>query len=183
LKDPDSDRQLVEQVLGGKADAFNLLVWRWERQLFNFLLRWTGERTYAQDICQEAFLQAYLHLKDLREKEKFGSWLFRIAVNLWNSTRRQPSLSIDDSTEPENCASLNRAGGRELELTVRTLLSRLRPEHRAVVVLKVFYGFRFDEIAAIVNCPVSTVKSRLYTAFELLQAAFETVPSSPHAGT
>lgn len=176
MKQTETDRQLIEEILGGRVDAFNLLVWRWERPLFNFLLRFTGERELAQDICQEAFLQSYVQLKDLREKEKFASWLFRIAVNLCNSDRRRPALPIDDRAELGYVANPNQSGGRDIELTVRTLISRLRPEHRAVVILKVFYGFRFDEMSTILNCPVSTVKSRLYKAFEQLRAALQSGP-------
>jgi RNA polymerase sigma-70 factor (ECF subfamily) len=180
LKQTDTDRQLVEEILGGKVEAFNLLVWRWERPLFNFLLRFTGERELAQDICQDAFLQSYVQLKHLRDKEKFASWLFRIAVNLCNSGRRRPTLPIDDSAELNYVANVDRDGAREVQLTVRCLISRLQPEHRAVVLLKVYCGFHFDEMAAILDCPVSTVKSRLYKAFEQLRAGLENGPPYPN---
>ena len=176
MKETDTDRQLVEEILGGRVEAFNLLVWRWERPLFNFLLRFTGERELAQDICQDAFLRSYVQLKHLREKEKFASWLFRIAVNLCNSDRRRPVLPIDDSAELSYVAAGDRDGGREMQLTVRSLISRLPPDHRAVVILKVYCGFHFDEMATILNCPVSTVKSRLYKAFEQLRTALQSGP-------
>jgi len=166
------DRELVEQVLGGRVDAFNLLVWRWQRSLYNFLYRLTGDREQARDLAQETFLKAYTRLKDLRERDKFSAWLFRIAVNLQRSQYRSrpPEDAWDDlglGDEPEAPAD---SATRELRMTVRTLLGRLTPEQREVVVLKVYEGFRFDEIATILDCPASTVKSRLYAAFDQLRA-------------
>jgi RNA polymerase sigma-70 factor, ECF subfamily len=182
LTEPETDRELVEQVLGGKQEAFNLLVWRWERQLYNFLLRFTGNADLAKDISQEAFLRSYLRIKELREKERFASWLFRIAVNIYRSDRRRPGLAMDESAELSTLglpAGDFRSGDREMQLTVRSLIMRLEPEHREVVLLKVFHGFHFDEMAAILSCPESTVKSRLYKAFELLRAGLEHLPPGP----
>jgi RNA polymerase sigma-70 factor, ECF subfamily len=165
------DRELVEQVLDGRVDAFNLLVWRWQRSLYNFLYRLTGDREQAHDLSQETFLKAYTRLKDLRERDKFSAWLFRIAVNLYRSHYRSrppeqawDDLSLDEPEAPTDSAT------RELRMTVRTLLGRLTPEQREVVVLKIYEGFRFDEIATILDCPASTVKSRLYAAFDQLRA-------------
>jgi len=182
LTELETDRELVEQVLGGKQEAFNLLVWRWERQLYNFLLRFTGDADLAKDICQEAFLRSYLRIKELREKERFASWLFRIAVNIYRSDRRRPRLPMDESAELSTLglpAGGFRPGDREMQLTVRSLIMRLEPEHREVVLLKVFHGFHFDEMAAILNCPESTVKSRLYKAFELLRVGLERLSPGP----
>jgi RNA polymerase sigma-70 factor (ECF subfamily) len=184
LKSADSDKQLVEQILDGKVEVFNLLVWRWQSQLYNFLLRLTGNRELAQDICQEAFLRSYVRLKELRDKEKFASWLFRIAVNIHRSERRRPTLPVEDSTDLNSLgadATHFRPGTREMQLTLRTLVSRLSPEHRAVVLLRVFHGFQFDQMAIILDCPVSTLKSRLSKAFEELRAGL--VGERPPAGS
>ena len=184
MKSADSDKQLVEQILDGKVEAFNLLVWRWQSQLYNFLLRLTGNRELAQDICQEAFLRSYVRLKELRDKEKFASWLFRIAVNIHRSERRRPTLPVEDSTDLNSLgadATHFRPGAREMQLTLRMLVSRLSPEHRAVVLLRVFHGFRFDQMAIILDSPVSTLKSRLSKAFEELRAGL--VGERPPAGS
>ena len=177
----------MDQVLDGRTEAFNLLVWRWQRSLYNFLFRLTGDREQARDLSQEAFLRAYTRLKDLRDKDKFASWLFRIAVNQYHSQFRgrqgQESLAehslydeaLDETfpaTRSANRSTLD-AETRELRMTVRTLIARLTPEQREVVLLKIYEGFRFDEIAEIVDAPVSTVKSRLYAAFEQLRAGLE----------
>ncbi len=174
------DKELVEQVLDGHTEAFNLLVWRWQRSLYNFLFRMTGDREQARDLSQDAFLRAYTRLKDLRDRDKFASWLFRIAVNQYRSQYRSQK-SADEGWGGE-LAPLDETQGpidpdtRELQLTVRALLGRLTPEQREVVVLKIYEGFRFDEISSILDCPVSTVKSRLYAAFDQLRLGLEAAP-------
>jgi len=176
LNSTDTDRELVEQALDGSLEAFNLLVWRWQRHLYNFLLRLTGDRSVAEDISQEAFLRSYLNLKDLRERERFASWLFRIAVNLYHSDRRRASLPTTDVAD--TAVWSDPAGGvhpvpRETRLAIRSLVFRLKPELRAVVLLRFFHGFQFDEMAMILDCPVSTLKSRLYKAVDELRTGLQ----------
>ena len=176
MKQAETDRELVEQALGGRVEAFNLLVWRWQRHLYNFLLRLTGDRSLAEDICQEAFLRSYLNLKELRERERFASWLFRIAVNLYRSDHRRPSPRTTDQVDA--VASHGSTGeahpvSRETRLAIRALVSRLRPELREVVLLRFFHGFQFDEMAVILDCPIGTLKSRLYKAVDELRAGFQ----------
>jgi len=176
LTGTDTDKQLVEQVLNGNVEAFNLLVWRWQRHLFNFLLRLTGDGELARDLSQEAFLRSYERLKELRDQEKYRSWLFRIAINLHRSHLRRPTLPVEESVELDGLGGTSgrfRPGTQEMQLTLRALVSRLAPEHREVVLLRVFHGFQFDEMAVILDCPVSTVKSRLYRAFEELRAGLD----------
>jgi RNA polymerase sigma-70 factor (ECF subfamily) len=184
LTETDTDKQLVEQVLGGKIEAFNLLVWRWQRPLYNFLLRLSGDGELARDLSQEAFLRSYQRLKELRDKEKFRSWLFRIAVNLHRSQLRRPTLPVEDSAEIDSLTGKLgqvRPGTQEMQLTLRSLVSHLAPERREVVLLRVFHGFQFDEMAVILDCPVSTLKSRLYKAFAELRAGLES--QKPTAGS
>jgi RNA polymerase sigma-70 factor (ECF subfamily) len=176
LKQAETDTELVEQALVGRVEAFNLLVWRWQRQLYNYLLRLTGNRSVAEDICQEAFLRSYLNLKELRERERFVSWLFRIAVNLYRSDRRRPSplAAAADLNDTGDSAGEAHPMSREMQLTIRTLISRLKPELREVVLLRFFHGFQFDEMAGILDCPVGTLKSRLYKAVDELRTGLET---------
>ena len=172
----ETDRQLVEQVLGGHVEAFNLLVWRWQRHLYNFLLRLTGDRSHAEDLCQETFLRSYLHLKELRDRERFRSWLFRIAVNLYRSDRRRlPPLAADapESEMADGPADSSHVMPRETQLAIRTLIRRLPPELQEVVLLRFFHGFQFDEMAEILDCPVGTLKSRLYKAMEELRVGLQ----------
>ena len=176
MKEAETDRELVELTLDGRVDAFNLLVWRWQRQLYNFLLRLSGARTLAEDICQESFLRSYLNLKELRDQERFASWLFRIAVNLYRSDRRRPRLPMTDPVDlnaASNSTSDAHPMARETQLAIRSLVSRLRPELREVVLLRFFHGFQFDEMATILDCPVGTLKSRLYKAVDELRTGLQ----------
>ena len=169
----ESDKQLVEQALDGRVEAFTLLVWRCQRHLYNFLLRLTGDRTLAEDLCQETFLRGYLHLKELRDPQRFRSWLFRIAVNLYRSDRRRHSPLAAGAPESEildGPIPSSPSVPHETQLAIRILIHRLRPELREVILLHFFHGFHFDEMAEILDCPVSTLKSRLYKAVDELRA-------------
>ena len=76
-----SDAELIEKFLNGDINAFNTLVWRWEKSLYNFILRYAGNRDEAKDFCQETFVRAYRNLKSLRDPHKFSSWIYRIVHN------------------------------------------------------------------------------------------------------
>lgn len=176
MEQEETDGQLVEQALDGRVEAFNLLVCRWQRHLYNFLLRLAGDRALAEDLCQEAFLRSYLKLKELRDRERFRSWLFRIAVNLYHSDRRRLTPLAADV--PELDAADNSSGHahplpRETQLAIRALIRRLPPELREVVLLRFFHGFRFEEMAEILDCPVGTLKSRLYKAVDDLRSSLQ----------
>lgn len=178
MKASEPDTELVEQALAGRVEAFNLLVWRWQKHLYNFLLRLSGDRSLAEDLSQEALLRSYLNLRELREKDRFGSWLFRIAVNLYRSDKRRPSPLAAAAELNDSGDSIGEAHPmpREMQLAIRTLISRLRPELREVVVLRFFHGFQFEEMAIILDCPVGTLKSRLYKAVDELRSGL-TIPT------
>lgn len=171
------DRDLVLAARKGDVEAYNRLVSRWEKRVYNYLLRMVRDREDALDLTQETFLKAYRYLARLEDVDCFRHWLFRIAHNEAFSQFRVQKW------DPEEEALADRGGGHaipvagstvyplELELTVGSALEQLKPEQREAVVLKVYHGFKFDEIARIQSCPVSTVKSRLYAAFELLKEA------------
>jgi RNA polymerase sigma-70 factor (ECF subfamily) len=165
------DRDLIAKARRGDVEAFNLLVSRWERRVFNYLLRLLANREDALDVSQEVFLKAYQNLPKLDAVEKFAGWLFRIAHNEAFSLlrRKRPETVLSTELRPAD------TGGRllplELSLAVESALKLLNDDQRDAVLLKVYQGFKFDEMAEILGCPVSTVKSRLYTALELLKAA------------
>jgi RNA polymerase sigma-70 factor (ECF subfamily) len=164
------DRDLIAKARRGDVEAFNLLVSRWEKRIFNYLLRLLANREDALDVSQEVFLKAYQNLPKLDAAEKFAGWLFRIAHNeAFSLLRRKRPESELPMERPEH------TGGRllpmELSLAVESALKVLNDDQRDAVLLKVYQGFKFDEMAEILGCPVSTVKSRLYTALDLLKAA------------
>lgn len=168
------DRDLVLAARTGSVDAFNRLVSRWEKRVYNYLLRLVRDREEALDLSQETFLKAWRHLGRLEDPERFRQWLFRIAHNeAFSRFRRERPEVEDDGSERPSGQAVAVAGSAvyplELELAVAAALEQLPPEQREVVVLKVYQGFKFEEIAQIQSAPVSTVKSRLYAALDQLR--------------
>jgi RNA polymerase sigma-70 factor (ECF subfamily) len=166
------DRDLIGKARRGDVEAFNLLVSRWEKRVFNYLLRLVANREDALDVSQDVFLKAYQNLPKLDDPERFPAWLFRIAHNEGYTLlrRRRPESELVGEPRPPSAAP-SRMMPVELSLAVDTALGRLSEDQREAVLLKVYQGFKFDEMAVILECPVSTVKSRLYTALDLLKIA------------
>ena len=171
------DRDLIAKARKGDVEAFNLLVSRWEKRVFNYLLRLTnGRREDAQDLSQDVFLKAYQNLGKLDDPAKFAGWLFRIAHNeAYSLLRKNRPDDAEITFDPVTAEASLGSGGRmfpvELSLAVQTALGRLHSDQREAVLLKVYQGFKFEEMAEILEIPVSTVKSRLYTALDLLKTA------------
>ena len=169
------DADLIARVRRGDVEAYNALVSRWEKRVFNYLLRLTASPDDALDLSQDAFLKAYQNIRKLDDPARFGPWLFRIAHNEAYSLfrKRRPETALT-ATESGEFPALERFAAPEfsidLTLAARAALDRLSPEQREAVVLKVYEGFKFEEMAEILSCPVSTVKSRVYTALDLLKA-------------
>ncbi len=163
------DRDLVARARKGNVEAYNLLVSRWEKRVYNYVLRLVGDREDALDLTQEAFLKAYQNLGKLDDAGRFAPWLFRIAHNEAFSLLRKPKAEEGERPEFDVAAHGPRLFPVELSLAVQSALERLSGEQREAVVLKIYQGFKFEEMAEILACPVSTVKSRLYTALDLLK--------------
>lgn len=186
-----SDSELVRRAGKGDVGAFNGLVRKWEKPLYNFALRLTGHREDALDLAQEAFLKAFRQLRQLQSHDKFSHWLYKIALNLFYTSKRGSrdgqTVSLDEEIgdglswiEALSAEDSTKASGfdavyleRERARQVRKAVLQLNPDQRAAIILKIYYGMKFDEIAEIVSCPVSTVKSRLYAAMETLQTALK----------
>jgi len=174
LREAD-ERDLVQRAQKGDVESFNALVSRWEKRIYNYLLRLAPDSAEAFDLSQETFLKAYQNLRRLDSPERFGSWLYRIAHNeaiSWLRRRRPESDPPELSTGHARAFGM---AGVEISLAVEQALTALSGEQREAVVLKVCEGFKFEEIAAIVDAPVSTVKSRVYTALEVMRGALAPV--------
>jgi RNA polymerase sigma-70 factor, ECF subfamily len=163
------DRDLIAKARRGDVEAYNLLVSRWEKRVFNYLLRLVSNREDALDVSQDVFLKAYQNLPKLDDPARFSGWLFRIAHNEAFSLLRRRRPETELPAEPRSAGSSGRLLPLELSLAVESALKRLSDEQREAVLLKVYQGFKFEEMAEILECPVSTVKSRLYTALDLLK--------------
>lgn len=164
---PIDERQIIERVLGGDTEAFSLLVRRWEKPIYNFIYRMLGNREEAMDLCQDSFMRAYRELGALKDHDRFSGWLYRIAHNACYSRLRKDQGKTFVEVVPETRSARTPI---EIQMAVEKALQQLPEDQREVVVLKVYHSLRFEEIAAIQEAPVSTVKSRLYTGFEKLRS-------------
>jgi len=177
------DADLIRQAARGRVEAYNLLVSRWEKRVYNYLLRITGNREDALDLTQDVFLKAYQNLRKLEDPARFAPWLYRIAHNEAYSLfrKRRPETDVEELETQGTDTGITVGGSSvfplELSLAVAGALERLTPEQREAVVLKIYQGFKFEEMAEILSCPVSTVKSRLYAALELLKTELAPIKS------
>jgi len=169
------DRDLIAKARRGHVDSYNVLVSRWEKRVFNYLLRLVGHREDALDLSQDVFLKAYQNLKKLEDPDRFPAWLFRIAHNEAYSLLRKFKPEGEITVEPRTAELSSHMFPVELNLAVEGALARLSSDQREAVMLKVYQGFKFEEMAEVLGCPVSTVKSRLYTALDLLKEALAPV--------
>lgn len=176
-----TDEELVAKSISGDADSFNELILRWERPIYALAYRTIGREEDARDVCQETFLRAFRALPGFRGQAKFSSWLYRIALNLcrdWVRRERrtpivQPPEDVDmmelaAAAEPsESIEEL--VSRKDLTRSVERAMARLPEEQRMAIVLKEYHGLTFQEIADLVGCPLSTVKTRLYQGLTVLR--------------
>ncbi|CAN5721793.1 sigma-70 family RNA polymerase sigma factor [soil metagenome] len=176
-----SDEQIVERALTGDAEAFGEIVYRWERRIFALAYGMLGREEDARDATQETFLAAFRNLRGFRGDAKVSSWLHRIAVNQCITRQRRVKVrneaAIEDEEErhasslssPLDFSPARLAEGRESIDAVRLAVNSLPLDLRQVVLMKEFEELTFREIAEALDLPLSTVKSRLYTAMRQLQ--------------
>lgn len=176
-----SDEQIVERALTGDADAFGEIVRRWERKIFALAFGMLGREDDARDATQETFLAAFRNLRAFRGDAKVSSWLHRIAVNQCITRQRRAKVRSEsalDDEEEKHTANLSAplhysparvVEKREASSAVRRAVNSLPVELRQVVVMKEFEELTFKEIADALDLPLSTVKSRLYTALRQLE--------------
>jgi RNA polymerase sigma-70 factor (ECF subfamily) len=161
------DRKVIERVLDGDSGAFNFLIRKWEKPIYNFIARLIGDRDEAMDLSQDCFMKAYRELHTLKDRDRFSSWLYRIAHNACLSQIRKNHGKTWVELDPEAGTAHTPLENR---LAVEKALGQLPADQREVIILKVFQSLKFEEIAAIQGAPVSTVKSRLYMGFEKLRS-------------
>jgi RNA polymerase sigma-70 factor, ECF subfamily len=176
-----TDEELVARSIGGDSDSFNELVLRWERPIYALAYRTIGREEDARDVCQETFLRAFRALPGFRGQAKFSSWLYRIALNLcrdWIRRERrapivQPPEDVDvmelaAAAEPTESIE-DMVARKDLSRAVERAMALLPEEQRTAIVLKEYHGLTFQEIAELVGCPLSTVKTRLYQGLIVLR--------------
>ena len=174
MNEKPSDSQLVQQCLDGDENAFEQLVERYQKQVFNAAYRLVDDSDQAQDISQSVFLKVYENLGTYDAGFKFYSWIYRITLNeaLNALNKRRSFVTLDTVAEvhpshrtgPDEAFERNELGGQ-----IQRALMNLKTEHRTVIVLKHFLDCSYADMAQITGIPEKTVKSRLFTARRLLK--------------
>ncbi len=171
----------MEASRHGDTVAFNRLVLKWEKTIYNLALRMLHDRDEATEAAQEVFLLAYKNIRRFRQDARFSTWIYRIAVNHCVSRARQrpPGIhvSIDSGDAADGSArALKTTQDQEVELLREECRSRvhrallfLPPDQRAVIELKFFQELTFEDIASVLQVPLSTIKSRVYSGLEILK--------------
>ena len=174
------DKQLVERVQRGDQRAYDLLVLKYQHKIFGLISRYVKDSDEIQDVAQEAFIKAYRALPNFRGESAFYTWLYRIAINtaknyLASRSRRPPSVDVDaadaefydgasglrDTDNPENVLF-----GNELKQVVDNAIAALPEDLRTALTLREFDGLSYEDIADVMDCPVGTVRSRIFRARE-----------------
>jgi len=185
MADRDIDQQLVERAQGGDKQAFDLLVSKYQRKLGRLLSRFIRDPAEVEDVAQEAFIKAYRALPSFRGDSAFYTWLYRIGINtaknyLVAMGRRAPTTTGFDADEAESFEDGDQLrdintpesvlASKEIAATVQKAMEDLPDELRTAIELREIEGLSYEEIASIMNCPIGTVRSRIFRAREAIAA-------------
>ena len=183
----EEDQQLVERVQRGDKRAFDLLVLKYQHKILGLIVRFVRDPHEAQDVAQEAFIKAYRALANFRGDSQFYTWLYRIAINtaknyLVSRGPRAPESDVSaedaefmdgdhglkDIESPERLMLRD-----EIEVTVHRAIAALPEDLRTALTLREFDGLSYEDIAAVMQCPVGTVRSRIFRAREAVDKALQ----------
>ncbi|HEV8520421.1 MAG TPA: RNA polymerase sigma factor RpoE [Burkholderiales bacterium] len=183
MGDREVDRQLVERAQRGDKKAFELLVVKYQRKLARLLSRFIRDASEVEDVTQETFIKAYRALPTFRGDSAFYTWLYRIGINTAKNYlvavgRRAPTMTGVDNEEAEDIEQgeqlkdlntpENQMISRQVAETVNSTLQELPEELRTAITLREIDGLSYEEIAQIMNCPIGTVRSRIFRAREAI---------------
>ncbi len=183
---PDNVKLLIRKAQAGDAGSFEELVSLYQERVLTLSFYLAGNYADAQDLAQEVFVKAYVKLNSFRQEADLGTWLHRIAINLWSNMKRDRKfsslVSLDDPLQTETgefyrtVIATDQGGdpqkvldGKELQDLLKLTLRQLPEEWRTVLVLREIEGFSYEEIASITRCSLGTVKSRLNRARQALR--------------
>ena len=179
----DTDKELVKRVQKGDLTAFDMLFSRYQGKILNLISRYVRDTEEVQDVAQEAFIKAYRALPRFRGDSAFYTWLYRIAINtaknhLVARSRRPPSMDVDvedadyrddadmlrESEDPESALKRD-----QLKAVIDAAIGELPEDLRSALTLREFDGLSYEQIAQILECPVGTVRSRIFRAREHIE--------------
>jgi RNA polymerase sigma-70 factor, ECF subfamily len=178
----DLDHNLVRRVQLGDKSAFDLLVIKYQHKIIHLVNRYVKDPSEAQDVAQDTFIKAYRALGDFRGESAFYTWLYRIAINtaknyLLSRARRHSDYEIDvlDAEQVENSMSLkdmdtpdNLIMNEQIIKVIKQAIENLPEEMRIAITLREFEGMSYEEIAVAMDCPIGTVRSRIFRAREAI---------------
>ena len=178
----DLDQDLVLRVQQGDKSAFDLLVIKYQHRIMHLVNRYVKDPSEAQDVAQDTFIKAYRALADFRGESAFYTWLYRIAINtaknyLLSRSRRHFDYEIDvqDAEQVENAAQLkdmdtpdNLLMNEQIVKVIKDAVENLPEEMRIAITLREFEGMSYEEIAEAMDCPIGTVRSRIFRAREAI---------------
>jgi RNA polymerase sigma-70 factor (ECF subfamily) len=185
MADRDVDQQLVARAQAGDKQAFDLLVTKYQRKLGRLLARFIRDPAEVEDVAQEAFVKAYRALPSFRGDSAFYTWLYRIGINTAKNYlvalgRRAPTTTGFDSDDAEGFEDGDQLrdintpesvlASKEIAATVQKAMEDLPEDLRAAIELREIEGLSYEEIANIMNCPIGTVRSRIFRAREAIAA-------------
>jgi len=179
----------VAQVQQGDKSAYDILVLRYQHRIVQLVNRYVNDHSEAQDVAQEAFMKAYRAIGSFRGESAFYTWLYRIAINtaknyLVSRSRRSADYQIDvqDAEAIENAPQLQGVDTPERELlsdeiaqTVMLAIEELPEEMRMAIILREIEGMSYEEIAEVMDCPVGTVRSRIFRAREAIDSKLKSL--------
>ena len=182
MSERDVDQQLVERVQKGDKKAFDLLISKYQHRIVSLVARYVSDQTEALDVAQEAFIKAYRAIDRFRGDSAFYTWLYRIAINtaknwLVARKRRPPSSDIDavdaeqydmDSRLKEQGTPENELMREEIKHTVFDTIAELPDDLRTAIMLREMEGMSYEDIAITMDCPIGTVRSRIFRAREAI---------------
>jgi len=182
MSEQNTDQELVKMVQAGNKNAFNLLVVRHQNKVMNIVSRYVKNSGDVADVTQEAFIKAYRALPNFRGESAFYTWLYRIAVNsaknyLTSQSRKPPASDVDaqDADYYDGSDALRENASPELKLLSDELqqklfatIEALPDDLRAAITLREIEGLSYEEIAGVMECPVGTVRSRIFRAREAI---------------
>ncbi|MCK5812682.1 MAG: RNA polymerase sigma factor RpoE [Cocleimonas sp.] len=178
-----TDLELVRRVQAGDKKAFDVLVLKYQQKVINLVNRYMHDQDLSMDVAQEAFIKAYRGLKNFRGDSAFYTWLYRIAINtaknhLVSKARRMPATDIDaqEAEQYEGADALRNIDSPEHETlkdeirrTIMTAIDALPNDLRTAITLRELEGLSYEEIAVTMDCPIGTVRSRIFRAREAIE--------------
>lgn len=187
-----NDGELIRQFCNGQTQAFNLLVSRWQKPMLNFLYRFLGNAQDAEDVNQKTFMKVYQKLSGLKDVEKFQVWLYQVAANQARDfLRRQKRRSffsigfssvsksetegnvVPEIADPESLNAENSLHQEELRNIFEQAMEEIPEEQRIVIIMKIYQGLKFFEIADMLQESLNTVKSRMYYGIKALRQVLQ----------